>query len=94
MGIPNFLNADSRLTLLGESVADLLEILCLFGAAGRPTLLGESIAEPCLTLRGVKVPGLCSSAELTLYLEGRVTCVVRTILIAPVSAREGTCGGA
>ena len=43
--MPNFLKADNRLTLLGESVANLLEILCLFGADGRPTLLEESIAE-------------------------------------------------
>ena len=28
LGIPHFLRADSSLTLLGESVADLLEILC------------------------------------------------------------------
>ena len=41
LGIPIFLKADSRLTLLGESIADLLEILCLFGADGRPTLLGR-----------------------------------------------------
>ena len=40
LGIPNFLKADSSLTLLGESVADLLEILCLVRADGRPTLLG------------------------------------------------------
>ena len=44
-GMPNFLKADSRLTPLGESVADLLEVLCLFGAAGRSTLPGESIAD-------------------------------------------------
>ena len=50
----------------GESVADLLEILCLFGADGRPTLLGESIAEFCLALQGVEVTWSCSSAELTL----------------------------
>ena len=49
-----------------ESIADLLGILCLFGADGRPTLLGESIAESCLTLRGVKVSRSNSSAELTL----------------------------
>ena len=36
-GIPIFLEADSRLTLLGESVVDLLEILCLVGLIGRPT---------------------------------------------------------
>ena len=45
LGIPNFLRADSGLTLLGESVADLLGILCLFGADGRSTLLGESIVD-------------------------------------------------
>ena len=39
----------------GESVADLLEILCLFRADGRPTLLGESMAGSCLTLQGVKI---------------------------------------
>ena len=63
----------------GESIADLLEILCLFRADGRPTLLGESIADSfvvaslngesvhyCLTLRGVKVSWSYSSAELTL----------------------------
>ena len=49
LGILNFLKADSRLTLLGESIADLLEILCLFGDDGRATLLGESTAESCLT---------------------------------------------
>ena len=52
--------------MLGESVADLLGILCLFRADGRPTQLGESIAESCLTLRGVKVSWLDSSTELTL----------------------------
>ena len=93
-GKPNFLEADSRLTLLGESVADLLGILCLFGADGRPTLLGESIVESCLTLRGVKVSWLNSSAESTLYLEDIAACTVQTILIAPVSAGEGACGGA
>ena len=56
----------SRLTLLGESIADLLEILCLVRTDGRPTLLGESVAESCLTLRGAKVTWLCSSAEPTL----------------------------
>ena len=40
MGIPNFLKADSRVTLLGESVADLLEIRSLIRVDGRPTLLG------------------------------------------------------
>ena len=44
----------------------MLEILRLFRADGGPTLPGESIAESCLTLRGVKVSGLHSSAELTL----------------------------
>ena len=63
--MPHFLKADSRLPLLGERV-DLLGILCLSRADGRPTLLGESIVESCLTLRGVKVSGLCSSAEPTL----------------------------
>ena len=43
--MPNFLKADSRLTLLGESIADLLEILCLVRVDGRPTLPRESIAE-------------------------------------------------
>ena len=62
----NFLRDDSSLTLLGESVVDLLEILCLFRADGRPTLLGESMADSCLTLRGVEVTWSCSSAEPTL----------------------------
>ena len=31
--------------MLGESITDLLEILRLFGADGRPTLLEESIAD-------------------------------------------------
>ena len=35
-------------------------------AYGRPTLLEESIADSGLTLRGVKVSWLHSSAELTL----------------------------
>ena len=30
---------------LGASIADLLGILCLFRAGGRPTLLGESVAD-------------------------------------------------
>ena len=38
-GWSNFLKVDSRLTLLRESVADLLEILCLIRVDGRPTLL-------------------------------------------------------
>ena len=70
-GIPNFLKADSRRTLLGESVADLLEILCLLGADGRPTLLEERALLIYLTLRGVEVSWLHSSAESTLYLEDR-----------------------
>ena len=49
-----------------ESITDLLEILCLFRADGRPTLFGESIADSCLTLRGVKVSWSYSSAEITL----------------------------
>ena len=58
--------ADDRLTLLGESVVDLLGILCLFRADDRPTLLEESIAESYLTLRGVEVTWLRSSAKPTL----------------------------
>ena len=42
-GIPNFLKTDNRLTLLGESIADLLEILCLVRVDGRPTLLGRAL---------------------------------------------------
>ena len=71
----------------------MLEILCLFRADGRPILLGESIAETCLTLRGVKVSWLNSSAEPTLVPCGQSNCTVRTILIAPVSVGEGACGG-
>ena len=41
-GISNFLKVDCRLTLLGESVVDLLEILCLFRANGSATLLEEN----------------------------------------------------
>ena len=77
-----------------ESITDLLEILCLFRADGRPTLFGESIADSCLTLRGVKVSWSNSSAESNLYLEDRAAYTVQTILIAPVSAGEGTYGGA
>ena len=40
--------------------------MCLFEVDGRPTLLGESIAESCLTLWGVEVTWLRSSAEPTL----------------------------
>ena len=40
LGIPNFHKADCRLTLLGESVVDLLEILYLVRTDRRPTLLG------------------------------------------------------
>ena len=72
----------------------MLGILCLFRANGRPTLLGESIAESCLTLRGVKVSWSYSPTEPTLDLEDKAAYTVRTILIAPVSAGEGTCGGA
>ena len=68
-------------------------ILCLFGADGRPTLLGESIAESSLTLRGVKVSWLRSSAESTLYLVHKAASTVQTILIAPVSVGEGSCRG-
>ena len=64
-GDTHFLEADSRLTLLGESIADLLEILCLVRAAGR-LAARESIVESCLTRRGVKVSGLRSSVEPTL----------------------------
>ena len=40
--------------------------MCLFRADGKPTLLEESIAESGLTLWGVKVTWLHSSAEPTL----------------------------
>ena len=56
--------ADSILTLLGESIADLLEILCLVGLMGDPLCLGR-IVESCFTLRGVKVSWSRSSAEPT-----------------------------
>ena len=59
--MPNFLKADSRLTLLGESIADL------FMAA---SISGESY-HYCLTLRGVKVSRSCSSAEPTLVPGGQ-----------------------
>ena len=52
--------------MLGESITELLGILCLFRDDGRPTLLGESIAESCLTPWGVTVSWSYSSAELTL----------------------------
>ena len=65
-GMSNFLKADSRLTILGERVDDLLEILCLFRADGRPTLLEESIVASCLSLRGVEISWLHSSAGHTL----------------------------
>ena len=69
--------------MLGESITDLLEILCLVRADGRPTMLGERIAESYLTLRGVKVSWSCSSAELTLV--DRATRLLRQLIIAPVS---------
>ena len=77
----------------GESIADLLGILCLFGADGRPTLLGESIAESCLTRRGVKVSWSNSSAESTFVPGEQSSCTVWTTLIAPAFMGEGTCGG-
>ena len=40
--------------------------MCLFRADRKPTLLGESIAESRLTLRGIEVTWLRSSAEPTL----------------------------
>ena len=93
-GYPTFSRLMVGQLCSGESIADLLGILCLFRADGRPTLLGESIVESCLTLRGVKVSWSYSSAESTLYLEDRAACTVRRILIAPASVGEGTCGGA
>ena len=48
LGTSNFFKADSSLTLLGESITDLLEILCLLGLIGRPVLLGESMLSPDL----------------------------------------------
>ena len=65
-GYPTFPGLMVGQLCLGESIADLLEMLCLFRVAGRSTLLGESIAEPCFTPRGVKVSWLHSSAEPTL----------------------------
>ena len=83
----NFLKADCRLTLLGESIADLLEILCLFGADRRPTLPGESMTESCLTLQGVKGSWSHSSAESTLYLVDRATVQFGQFLL-PLFLRE------
>ena len=54
----------------------------------------ESIVDSGLTLRGVEVTWLCSSAEHTLYLEDRAACTIQTIPIAPASVGEGTSGGA
>ena len=47
-----FFRADCRLTLLGESVADLLEILFLVRIDGRPTLLGGRVLLSLVLLCG------------------------------------------
>ena len=78
----NFLRDDSSLSLLGESIADSFMVVSLSGEIYHYRFI-----------RGVKVSWLYSSAESTLYLEDRATCTVRIILIAPVSAGEGACGG-
>ena len=44
-GYPTFSGLMVDQLCLGESIADLLGILCLFRADGRPTLFGESIAD-------------------------------------------------
>ena len=53
----------------------------------------ECIVDSGPTLRGVEITWLHSSAESTLYLEDRAACTVWTILIAPASVGEGSCGG-
>ena len=65
-GYPTFSGLMVGQLCLGESITDLLGILCLFRAYGRPTLLGEILADSCPTLRGVEVSWVHSSAELTL----------------------------
>ena len=60
----------------------------------RPTAW-ERFVESWLTLWGIKISWLHSSAELTLvpwWTEQLVE--FRQFFIAPVSAGEGTCGGA
>ena len=85
MGIPNFLKADSRLTLPGESVAVLLEILCLLGADGRPTLLVENIAESRLTLGSGGILVTFFSRTYLSTLVDRATRSLGQLIIAPVS---------
>ena len=73
------------LTLLGMSVADLLEIRCLVRVDGRLTAW-EGIVESWLTLWGIKISWLHSSAELSLvpwWTEQLDR--FRQLIIAPVS---------
>ena len=59
--------ADNRLTLLGESIADLLGEQCaLSGLMGDQLCLGRVLLTSGLTLWGVEVTWLRSSAEPTL----------------------------
>ena len=85
LGIPNFLKADSRLTLLGESITDLLEILCLYRAYGGPTLLGRVLLSLILLAGSGDILVTFFSRTYLCTLVDSATRSLRPLIIAPVS---------
>ena len=86
LGIPNFLRDDSSLTLLGESIADSLEILCLARGCWETNSARRRVLLNPVLLSGSE--GILVASFSWTYLStlvDRATRPLRQLIIAPVS---------